>query len=323
MQTHEKWMVAVIAAAAAAVLTLPHWLPADAFRAAKREVPVEAREPRPPPSPEPMPPHDPSTFARLVTTEHYAIASNATQTQTQQAAEGLESLHAAWRAQFADRLEGKPVHARLQVALYRDRADFKAHNAARAWAQGYYRTPVAHAWFDARASNPTHWLLHEATHQLDAEVAGFARTPWVEEGLATYFAASRVVDGELRPGEIDFDAYPLRWLGLIAPSGDLQRDLAARRLVPLQELHDSDGPEHFSDVYGYYLGYWSLTHYLLHGDDGRHAGAFRAMVADGGSFEQFEQRVGRVDGVQAAWYAYVMQQAAARREHAERAAGAH
>jgi hypothetical protein len=311
MQTHEKWMVVVIAVAVAALVTMPRWLPADAWRTAKREqAPIEPAEPRRAPRPAPFPPHDPAKFARRITTAHYAIASNATAAQTQQAGASLEGLYAAWRAFVPAATPALPNGARLQVALYRDRADFKAHNASRAWAQGYYRRPVCHAYFDVEASNPTHWLLHEATHQLDGEVGRFANTPWVEEGLASYFGTSRVVDGRVFPGEVDPGAYPVRWLDRVRLSGDLDRDLARRRLIPLRELIDSDGPVAPYDVNPYYIGYWSLAHYLMHGDGGRHADAFRAMVAEGGSFAQFEQRVGRVETVQKAWYAHLREQVA-------------
>lgn len=320
MQTHEKWMAGVIALAVAALVTLPRWLPAEAWREPKRESPA-AESPDAParPRPEPLPPFDPSTFARHVTTAHYAIAANTTEAQAQQAGAALEGLHAAWRAFVPAGTPALAPGQRLQVALYRDRADFRAHNASRAWAQGYYRRPVCHAYFDVGASNPTHWLLHEATHQLDTEVAHFARTPWVEEGLASYFGMSRVVDGRVLPGVVDPGAYPVRWLDRVRLSGDLDRDLARRRLVPLRELIDSDGPQAPYDVNPYYIGYWSLAHYLLHGEEGRHADAFRAMVAEGGSFEQFERRIGPVETVQKAWYAHLLEQATALRREATRA----
>ena len=310
MKTHEKWMVVVIATVALATLAAPRWWP----MVAPTEVRARAAKRAPPPvedesahvTHEKLPPFEPASFARHVDTAHYAIASNATPEQTQRVAEVVEALHAAYARFFGDRLPLRPAGARFQVALYRDRPDFQAHNTSRAWAEGFYRKPVCHAYFDAASPNPVHWMLHEATHQLDTEWAGFPRTPWVEEGLASYFGTSRIVDGVLRPGEFDPDTYPLWWLEDLRLSGDHERDVAYRKLVPLRELIDNDGPPIPADVNRYYIGYWSLAHYLLHGDGGRHADAFRAMVAQGGSLENFERLVGPVDRVEAGWYAYLL-----------------
>jgi hypothetical protein len=322
LQTHEKALGVVIALTVVAVLALPSWWP---LAAPYFEPSPIATSPTVPPASEPgkaqrepIPPHDPSQFARHLATAHYTIDSNATGAQTQRAADALEALHAAWSDAFAAYAHPRPENSRLTVALYRDRADFRAHNTSYAWAQGFYRLPVCHAYFDAEATNPLHWLVHEATHQLDTEVARFPRTPWVEEGLASYYGTSRLVDGQLHPGDTDPGAYPVRWLGRAGLSGDRQRDFARRRLVPLRELIESDGPVAPSDVNPYYIGYWSLAHYLLHGDGGRHADAFRAMVVEGGSLEQFERRVGPVEKVEAAWYAHLLRQAAVHRTQVAR-----
>jgi hypothetical protein len=309
MKTHEKFLVAVMAVAALAAVSAPHWLPAVAVapRARSTTPPVAPAEldpvslPRPP-----LPPFDPAAFALHVDTTHYSIASSATPAHTQEVAMDVEALHAAYAAFFAGRLPPRPDGARFQVALYRDRADFHARNATRGWAHGYYRRPVCHAYYDAAAPTPTQWLLHEATHQLDTEWAGFARTPWVEEALASYFGTSRIDGGVLRPGELDPRTYPLRWLGRLPLSGDREYDLSALRIVPLRELIESDGPERPYDVNRYYLGYWSLGHYLLHGEGGRHAQGFRTLIAEGGSLEQFERHIGPVDRIEAGWYAYLL-----------------
>jgi hypothetical protein len=310
MRAHEKVLAVVIVAAAIAAATAPRWIPtpdAPAPRVAKA-APAPIDEPPARPHHEPLPPFDPTGFARHLQTEHYAIASNATPEETARVGEVVEALHAAYADFFAGDLATRPAGARHQLALYRDRADFRAHNTARAWAEGYYREPVCHAYYDGARPNPMHWMLHEATHQLDTEWGAFARTPWVGEGLAAYFATSRLDGGTLHPGEIDADTYPLWWLGELRLSGDRQADFAARRLVPLRELIDSEGPTRPADVNAYYVGYWGLAHYLLHGDGGTHAAAFRAMVENGGSLEAFEREVGPVDRIEQRWYAHLLVQ---------------
>jgi hypothetical protein len=306
MQTHEKFLAALLVVATLAVVSAPRWWPdappAVAKKSAPRTDPDQAPAATRPP---PLPPFDASEFPLQAQTPHFAIASNASPAQTARVGEVLEALHAAYAQFFADRLPARPAGARFQVALYRDRADFQRHNTSRAWAEGYYRKPVCHAYYDAGRPNPVHWMLHEATHQLDTEWAGFPRTPWVEEGLASYFGTSRIESGVLAPGDYDPDTYPLWWLDAQYLSGDLEADLAARRVIPLRELIDSDGPPRPADVNRYYVGYWSLTHYLLHGDGGRHAAAYRQLVAEGGSLANFERLVGPVERMQAGWYAYL------------------
>src|SRR5688572_4558154 len=312
MKTHEKFLVAVIAVATLALLAAPHWWPAPAPRARIATTPIvdDAAAASTPEERVRLPPFDPAAFALHVDTAHYAIASNATPVQTQEVGQSLEALHAAYADFFAGQLPARAPGARLQVALYRDRDDFQRINNTRAWAHGYYRTPVCHAYYDARAGSPAQWILHEATHQLDTEWAGFARTPWIEEALASYFGTSRIEAGVMRPGELDTRSYPLRWLAGLNLSGDRERDLAAHRIVSLRELIQGDGPQMRYDVNRYYLGYWSLAHYLLHGEEGRHAAAFRTMVAEGATLEAFEKHVGPVERVEAGWYAYLLEQRA-------------
>jgi hypothetical protein len=307
MKTHEKWLAVVLVAGVVAVVSSPRWMPSAATQARpvqRTPAPVEDASGRIERAK--LPPFDPASFARQLDTAHYRISSNASPEQTQRVAEVVEALHAAYAQFFAGRLPERAAGARFRMALYRDRPDFRKHNTSRAWAEGFYRKPVCHAYYDAGAPNPVHWMLHEATHQLDTEWAAFPRTPWVEEGLASYFGTSRIVDGVLRPGDFDVDTYPLWWLEDMRLGGDRQRDLAARRIVPLRELIENDGPPVPADVNRYYIGYWSLAHYLLHADGGRHAAAYREMVEKGGSLEAFERLVGPVERVEADWYAYLL-----------------
>jgi hypothetical protein len=305
MQAHEKWLAGVLVVAVLAAVTAPHWLPppAPAAPRAKAPLPAEVDFPN---RRAPLPPFDPASFAQQLRTRHYAISTNATEEQTQHVAESVEALHAAYAEFFGARLTPLPEGTRLQLALYRDRADFQAHNTSRAWAEGYYRKPVCHAYYDTRGANPVHWMLHEATHQLDTEWSRFPRTPWVGEGLASYFGTSRLQDGKLLVGEVDPGTYPIWWLDTL--SGDREADIAMGKLVSLRELVESDGPQEARDVNAYYIGYWSLAHYLMHGDGGRHAAAFRAMVEHGGSLADFEKQVGPVDQVEARWYAHLLGQ---------------
>ena len=122
--------------------------------------------------------------ARILDTAHYRITSTADPAQAARVGTAVESLHAAWRATFPEAPPARAEPARLQLVLYRDRDQFKAHNRSSPWAEAFYRTPYSHAYYAAGEANPTHWMVHEATHQLSREVARFPRAKWSDEGLA-------------------------------------------------------------------------------------------------------------------------------------------
>lgn len=242
-----------------------------------------------------------------VDTAHYTLFSYASAEQTRRVADAAEALHAAYGHVFADTLDASAGSSRLQLVLYATRAQFKAHNRSSPWAEAFYQYPRCHAYFDDRAVNPTHWMVHEATHQLVLEWAHQRPPKWLNEGVATYFGTSRIADGVLHPGELDPNTYPTWWLPQLPLSGDLDRDLASGRLIPLYALVSGTGPDINQNVNLYYLEYWSLAHFLFEGDGGRHAAAARALMATPGSIDDFARLIGPVDAVQRAWYAHLLQ----------------
>lgn len=249
--------------------------------------------------------------ARLVETAHYAITSTADDEQTRRVGEAVEALHTAYLAWFPD-VAHRPANARkLRLTLYAHKGQFRANNRSSPWAEAYYLAPVSYAYYAKDGANPYHWMLHEATHQLNNEVARFPKTKWIEEGLGTYFGASTIVDGRLRPGKIDGDAYPIWWLDGIGLSGDLGADIAAGHWIPIRALITGrDAPSIHSNVNRYYVQYWSLTHFLFHGDGGHHAAAYRRLIAEGGTLENFERLIGPADRIERDWYRHLQDQIA-------------
>lgn len=241
-------------------------------------------------------------------TAHYVIASYASAEQTAEVGAVVERLHDAYLRFFPEVVAKDVSGRRLQMVLYRDQAQFKANNRSSPWAEAYYRPPTCFAYYAAGQRNPYHWMLHEATHQLHHEVAGFSNVRWMNEGIASYFGASRVVDGVLRPGTVDRNAYPIWWLPSLHLSGELGRDIADKRLIPLRALIDGDGPPIAENVNLYYIEFWSLTHFLFHGEGGRHADAYRRLLAGDGSLEQFEAAIGPVADIERRWYGHLVAQ---------------
>jgi hypothetical protein len=237
-------------------------------------------------------------------TANYQVTSWATVEQTTQVGSTAEALLRAYLEFF--KLDDKAIpKGGLQLTLYRDRAQFKAKHPQPAWAEAIYTQGVSYAYFDPKP-NGAHWMLHEATHQLNEQVAHLPKAKWVNEGLASYFGASRLEDFTLVPGQFEARAYPVWWLGQLAPSGDAAMDFASGRVVPLRALvTGTGGPSIATHVNQWYLGYWSLTHFLLHAEKGKYAGAYRELLKTPATLADFERLIGPVDAVQAEWYRYL------------------
>ncbi|HVI57944.1 MAG TPA: DUF1570 domain-containing protein [Luteimonas sp.] len=295
-----KRRIAVAAAAAAGiaaclfVLAGLHW----------RTRPTAAAAAPPPTATKPAATQPPLPAGAVAfATTHYTILSSATPAQTSRVADAVEALHAAYAGVFREVSEAG--EAKLQLVLYHDRREFKAHNRSSPWAEAYYLRPRCHAYYADGTANPYHWMLHEATHQLNAQVAHFPRRKWIDEGLASYFGASRLEGGRLLPGSIDADAYPIWWLPDLALGGDAQADIRAGRFIALRDLVGGTGSDIARHVNLYYVEYWSLAHFLFHYRDGRYAEAYRRLILAGGSLQDFERLIGPVDRVQDEWHDYL------------------
>jgi hypothetical protein len=271
---------------------------------------------RQPPPPAPVPARAAPAPVRIPSgaqefqTDHYAIFSTAAARRTVQVAAAVEALHRAYE-RFFDLPAAAADAPRLKLILYRDKHEFSQYNTSMPWAEAFYRKPYCHAYYADGGGNPYHWMLHEATHQLNAERAGMATAKWINEGLATYFGTSRLENNRLSPGRIDPDTYPIWWVDDLQLSGSLQRDLDEGRLIELRKLIDGTGP----DIGGrylntYYIEYWSLSHFLFHYQDGKYASAYRGLIRGNGSLKEFEAALGPVEGVQQQWYDYLLERQA-------------
>ena len=264
--------------------------------------------------------HDPPSAAQVLAqklelpanprrfeTAHYLIWSSATDAQTRDVGSATEALRDAYIRLFPP---SQPQHEKLILVLYRDRAEFELHNRSSPWAEAYYLPPASHAYVATGEANPYHWMLHEATHQLMHEVSGFRPPRWVGEGFASYLGASRLTATGLDAGNPDPNAYPVWWLRRHPLSGNRLRDIASGQFVPLRALlTGKGGPDVNRYFNSYYLCAWSLTQFLLHENDQRFAKGYLRFVAHGGGEKEFEIMVGPVDGIEAAWYRDLVQQA--------------
>lgn len=250
----------------------------------------------------------PPSTSRQFETEHYAITTYASAAHTRRIGDAVESLHEAYAGLFPS-IAARPTAAKLLLTLYRDREQFRQASQGSDWAEAYYQPPRCFAYFAATDANPYHWMVHEAVHQLNHEVARIPAGRWINEGLATYFGSSVIINGKLKPGVPDVDAYPIWSVARLRLSGDLQRDIKRGRIIALRSLiAGKPGLEADANVNARYIGYWSLTHFLFHFENGRFASRFRQLIGAGGSVDNFERLVGPVEQVQDAWYRHLQEQ---------------
>lgn len=238
-------------------------------------------------------------------TAHYYIRSTATKEQTDEVSRHVELLYLAYSNRFGALPKFTPAHGLLQMKLYRDRKELRRVNPGLGWAEAFYRKPFCQAYYSAAEINPYHWMIHEATHQLNAEVAHVDPEKWLEEGVADYFGSARFVAGKLVVGSIDPNTYPAWWLDDIATTPSLKTNIANGSIIPLRQIVSGHGgPAMNSHVNLYYLHWWTLAHYLFETE--RHRRALDELLVEGGSLAGFERLIGPIDEVEPQWHEYVL-----------------
>ncbi len=252
--------------------------------------------------------------AITIETAHYSITSNATRKETGEMARMVELLYDAYSNRFGTLPKFQPDHPKLKLLLYRDRDEMRRVNPGLGWAEAFYRKPYCRAYFSAREINPYHWMLHEAVHQLNEEVAHVNPAKWLEEGLAEYFSTSRVLTNKLVPGTIDANTYPVWWSDDIATTPSLTTNLTNGSVIPLRAIvTNHGGPRMNSHVNLYYLHWWTLTHFVF--ADARHRDTAMKLLEAGGELDSFEQLIGPIESTQAEWHTHVLRIKAALAGH--------
>lgn len=246
----------------------------------------------------------PWTPARTLETSHYIIASTASQAQTEEVGRAMELLYSAYSNRFGSLPTFRHEHPKLRLLLYRDRREMRWVNPDLGWAEAFYREPYCRAYYSANEVNHYHWMLHEAVHQLNHEVAQLKLAKWLDEGIAEYFSTSRIQDGQLIPGRIDRNTYPVWWMDEIATTPDLQADLTNGSVIPLHAIiSNTGGPSMNREFNLYYLHWWTLTHFILESPKYRESAV--RLAQQGGGLDAFEKIIGPVETIQPEWFAHV------------------
>lgn len=237
---------------------------------------------------------------------HHTILSTATAEQTEEVARALELLYLAYSNRLGGLASFHRDSPRLKVKVYRDRNEMRWIHPDLDWAEAFYRKPYCHAYLASAEKNPYHWILHEATHQLNTEVACIRPARWLEEGLANYFATSRLSSNGLQLGTVDSATYPVWWLHELATSADLEENLRNGSVIPLRAiLSDRGGPSMRRYFNLYYLHWWTLTHFLCHSP--KYSGRVLDLIRRGGDPQACEEILGPLDPLEREWHAYVLE----------------
>jgi hypothetical protein len=208
----------------------------------------------------------PRPWHPLITLEtpDHTVYSTATREQTEDTIHAMGLLYDAYSNRLGSLGQFQRGHPRLKVKLFKDRAELRSINPGLGWAEAFYREPFCQAYFSASEVNPCHWMLHESVHQLNHEVARLKLEKWLEEGLADYFATSRLALNGLTLGQIDPNTYPVWWIDELAISPDLSENLRNGSVIPLRSIiTNRGGPSMNSHFNLYYLHWWTLTHLSL------------------------------------------------------------
>jgi hypothetical protein len=239
--------------------------------------------------------------------DHYIAYSTASKDDTQSALNKAEILYGAYNTFMSPLLPANQNDRKLKLKFYKDRDEFKRCNRA-GWAEALYRKPYCHQYIDAGEKSPYHWMIHEATHQLNKELAGLSLKNWLDEGLATYFGTSLLEENKIQLGKIDQNTYPIWWIATLNFSGDLEKDIKSKSIIPLNLIiRDKKGPSMRSHFNTYYIHWWSLTHFCIHYNNGQYKDGFFNVIKDGGTKKSFEKNIGPINDIQKKWYQYLQE----------------
>lgn len=247
------------------------------------------------------------TPALKLESEHYKALSNVSLEGTQDALSKVETLYQTYTSFWG--VNARSNDNKLLLKIYSSRKEFKRANPLSGWAEAFYSEPYCHQYIEVEnEKKPYHWMVHEATHQLNNEVSQFRLPQWAEEGIACYFSTSPMDDGKMTLGEIDWDTYPIWWLSPLGLSGDLSRDKVDKKIMSIKSIvNDEKSLKMNQHVNLYYIHWFSFVHFLLEGEQRKYREAFMAYVKTPSGLEAFEENVGPYQLIEQQWYQHLLQ----------------
>ena len=224
------------------------------------------------------------THRRRRETSRFIVISDAEEASTAETLAGnMETAFGVFHSIFDEHIEPMPQNWKLVVYLYRQESSLKQLNqdlGGRSFSTGFYQSPGLLAfhqevhYYDQLLNT----MLHEAFHAFsDSHLTAPGKNlpRWAEEGLAEYFANSRIDEGRLIPGKLNQGRYmiphgrsgPVRlqsesaWT--VREARQALREGAAPSIV---ELVEATADTFYGDRYRVFYGFsWLFTHFLRHG----------------------------------------------------------
>ena len=253
---------------------------------------------------------------REIRSPHFRVITNGNEGAARHVAREFEQMRAVFADEFpgyrldsAERLlivapEDEPAARKLLPEMWKHSGPKPAGVYFHAWEQPYamvrldqVRSDLTMDEFAVVYHEYVHSLLHLNLHWLPT---------WLDEGLADYFATSRLANDKLDVGNIDLNTYPVWWIDNLATSSNLTENIKNGSVIPLRAIiTDHGGPSMDQQFNLYYLHWWTLTHFLFESEK-YHARAVQ-LAQEGGGLEDFETLIGPVDQIQIEWHDYVRQ----------------
>ncbi len=224
------------------------------------------------------------THRRRSETRRFIVISDAEDPSTADILAGnMESVFDVFHSVFDEHIEPMPQNWKLVVYLYRRQDSLKQLNrdiGGRAFSNGFYQSPGLLAfhqevhYYDQLLNT----MLHEAFHAFsDSHLTAPGKNlpRWVEEGLAEYFANSRIENGRLVTGKLNQGRYvvPHGRSGPVRLQSESTWSVREARLalrqgeaLSIAELLEATADTFYGDRYQVYYGFsWLFTHFLRHG----------------------------------------------------------
>ena len=215
-------------------------------------------------------------------TRRFILISDAKEESTVDVLAGnMESIYEIFHSLFDPHIEPLPENFKTVVYLFRQQGSLirlQTELGSTGFGAGFYRSPGLMAFHQQVQTSEQllHSMFHEAFHAFsDSHLRPpDKRLPlWVEEGLAEYFANSKIERGHLVPGKIGGSKYILfhrrsRQLRGTASWSlrEARTELRGGEAPTVAELLEASRDTFYGLRYQSYYGFsWLLTHFLRHG----------------------------------------------------------
>ncbi|MEO1235856.1 MAG: DUF1570 domain-containing protein [Planctomycetota bacterium] len=204
----------------------------------------------------------------------YVIHTNLTREEALEYGRHMDLIYREYARRFSDLRGG----SRRKQNLYLFRTEEDYHSVL----QTDFRIPSQNSggmffgtglatWIEGSSQDWIYEVLqHEGFHQFAHDKLGDQLPIWVNEGLAEYFGAAIIVDGDVRLGIVDENR-----LALLRAAMERRQTLGFQELLNLSHANWNANLRSGA-IQGHlqYIQAWSMVHFLVHGDRGRYRDAF-------------------------------------------------